>query len=729
MLQNIQSEITLFDPLPSLVNEKQMSAVADSKEATWDKIRREVGIYRMIHSPEFMHAGLVNSLSSVKWRQSDELKRKWIAQSIADAIRGRGGDSDVPQDLLDALVIDADDDGAVRKKVDAQNSMTSTLSRDEGRSVMTGKNASNSTGPRVLDEGKNIYLGTDAKKLTHPTPAEVLSYDSGQLNSTRKLINKKSGGNNELKAGSQEDNDRPGKDVDLSIDHGNDLVKVNSGIKKRDLKDHETVETDLVRRHYRKDAASLHVNQNPKTGRNVSEEDLSLRRGDSKEIVKTIKNSLELDINHKRDNEHHGTKANDSVAEADSVRQHETILNRNSEHRTEDKSEKTKGDASEHLEIVKAFDNASHSQEKSEKEVNLKVDKGGGGEIQVIQIEDPGPKDADTEDQEETKPLIVQIGWKRFIDPHQYPYIMNPADACSSWSQESNITLLILVLSSPSNFVRRDTIRRTWMATASSRNLSTKTLFLLGATKNKGLQMFITQEAERWHDIIQEDFVDSYFNLTIKTVMGLKWASKFCLNAAFVMKSDDDIMLNIVNLTADLNNAPMAARRNFVTGRKISGVRPIREVDSKWYTPESMFSDEKYPAYPEGHAYIMSADVAKMLYRVSTTVPIFPWEDVFVGMCLQEIGLEIYYLYAVNLNGCLHSSMNIREDKFLKTSNTLLALQQGYFAYDLTPEEMEFAWSALDSRKWPYTEKGFCSDNAILRWNRLPDIWKGMINS
>lgn len=658
MLQNIQSENTLFDPLPSLIGEKQMSAVADSKEATWDKIRREVGIYRMIHSPEFMHAGLVNSLSSVKRRQSDEFKRKWMAQSIADAIRRRGGDSDVPQDLLDALVKDADDDGAVRKKVDAQTSMTSTSSRDEVRSVMTGKNASNSTGPRVLDEGQHVSLGTDAKKLTHPIPAVVLSYDSGQSNSARKLINKKSGGNNEVKAGFQEDHVRPGK-----------------------------------------------------------------------EIVKTIKNSLELDINHKRDNEHHGTKQNDSVAEADSVRQHETILNRNSEHMTEGKSEETKEDVSENLEIVKAFVNASHSQEKSEKEVNLKVDKGGGGEIQVVKQEDPGPKGTGTGDQEEIKPLIVQIGWKRFLDPHQYPYIMNPADACSSWSQGSNITLLILVLSSPSNFVRRDTIRRTWMATASSTNLSTKTLFLLGATKNKGLQMFITQEAERWHDIIQEDFVDSYFNLTIKTVMGLKWASKFCLNAAFVMKSDDDIMLNIVNLTADLSNAPMAARRNFVTGRKISGVGPIRDVDSKWYTPESMFSDEKYPAYPEGHAYIMSSDVAEMLYRVSTTVPIFPWEDVFVGMCMQEIGLEIYYLHAVNLNACLHSSMNIREDKFLKTSNTLLALQQGYFAYDLTPEEMDFAWSALDSKKWPYTEKGFCSDNAILRWNRLPDIWKSMSNS
>ena len=40
-------------------------------------------------------------------------------------------------------------------------------------------------------------------------------------------------------------------------------------------------------------------------------------------------------------------------------------------------------------------------------------------------------------------------------------------------------------------------------------------------------------------------FQDTYQNLTIKTVMGLKWMSIFCPKAKYVLKTDDDIFVNI----------------------------------------------------------------------------------------------------------------------------------------------------------------------------------------
>lgn len=38
---------------------------------------------------------------------------------------------------------------------------------------------------------------------------------------------------------------------------------------------------------------------------------------------------------------------------------------------------------------------------------------------------------------------------------------------------------------------------------------------------------------------------DSYFNLTLKTVMGLKWKAMFCPQAKIWMKTDDDIFVNL----------------------------------------------------------------------------------------------------------------------------------------------------------------------------------------
>ena len=43
-------------------------------------------------------------------------------------------------------------------------------------------------------------------------------------------------------------------------------------------------------------------------------------------------------------------------------------------------------------------------------------------------------------------------------------------------------------------------------------------------------------------------FQDSYHNLTLKTVMGLKWVKDHCSQARFVMKTDDDIFVNLPKL-------------------------------------------------------------------------------------------------------------------------------------------------------------------------------------
>ena len=40
-------------------------------------------------------------------------------------------------------------------------------------------------------------------------------------------------------------------------------------------------------------------------------------------------------------------------------------------------------------------------------------------------------------------------------------------------------------------------------------------------------------------------FQDTYRNLTLKTVMGLKWSAIFCPQARHVMKTDDDIFVNV----------------------------------------------------------------------------------------------------------------------------------------------------------------------------------------
>ena len=59
-------------------------------------------------------------------------------------------------------------------------------------------------------------------------------------------------------------------------------------------------------------------------------------------------------------------------------------------------------------------------------------------------------------------------------------------------------------------------------------NVETKLVFLLGATENAELQENIERENSDYHDIVQGDFIDTYHNLSYKSIMGKLWVSEYC---------------------------------------------------------------------------------------------------------------------------------------------------------------------------------------------------------
>lgn len=53
-------------------------------------------------------------------------------------------------------------------------------------------------------------------------------------------------------------------------------------------------------------------------------------------------------------------------------------------------------------------------------------------------------------------------------------------------------------------------------------------VFLVGQTENNETQDNITNESQTYNDLIQEGFFDSYNNLTLKSIMMLKWVVNNC---------------------------------------------------------------------------------------------------------------------------------------------------------------------------------------------------------
>lgn len=93
--------------------------------------------------------------------------------------------------------------------------------------------------------------------------------------------------------------------------------------------------------------------------------------------------------------------------------------------------------------------------------------------------------------------------------------------------------------------------------------------------------MKIEEESEEYKDVIQENFIDTYNNLTLKSLMLLKLVKNECRSTvSFVMKTDDDMYLNLVVLVKTLiaNNST----QRVLLGSLICRAKPIRDIYDKW---------------------------------------------------------------------------------------------------------------------------------------------------
>jgi len=97
------------------------------------------------------------------------------------------------------------------------------------------------------------------------------------------------------------------------------------------------------------------------------------------------------------------------------------------------------------------------------------------------------------------------------VNPHPYDFIINNLDLCRcSNDSEEDPLILICVTTAPSNFDRRDRIRQTWAMQDNYRGISLRTIFVIGLHGNSQLQAEIAMEAQRYGDIAQENFIDTY---------------------------------------------------------------------------------------------------------------------------------------------------------------------------------------------------------------------------
>lgn len=208
-------------------------------------------------------------------------------------------------------------------------------------------------------------------------------------------------------------------------------------------------------------------------------------------------------------------------------------------------------------------------------------------------------------------------------------------EKCPNFGKEMD--LVIIIMSAPTHLEARMAIRQTWGHFGQRSDISI--LFMLGATMDSKVETILRKEQKTYNDVIRGKFLDSYSNLTLKTISTLEWVDNYCSKVKFLLKTDDDMFINVPRLQAF--TIKHARDKNVIFGRLAKKWKPIRNKKSKYFVSQAQFKYAVFPDFTTGPAYLLSSDIVRKLYDAALDQTYLKLEDVFVtGIVADKLGIK-----------------------------------------------------------------------------------------
>ena len=239
--------------------------------------------------------------------------------------------------------------------------------------------------------------------------------------------------------------------------------------------------------------------------------------------------------------------------------------------------------------------------------------------------------------------------------------VITHGDICfERTGEKKDVFLLLLVSSLPSHFERRQAIRETWGKQRVFFGKQTVLLFTLATETNNTaeIQKKVNEENERHGDIIQAEFRESFHNLTLKVVFGLKWVTENCPHTKYYYKGDDDMFVNMKNIIQFLEKLSKEKHKAMFIGNAMWTSIHIDDAKSRYHVSKKQYRGKFYPPYCSGGGYVISGSTIPAMYEAAQRTSIIPIDDAYHGILAKRIGVPITHNSAFKVFGSEGKNMH-----------------------------------------------------------------------
>lgn len=269
------------------------------------------------------------------------------------------------------------------------------------------------------------------------------------------------------------------------------------------------------------------------------------------------------------------------------------------------------------------------------------------------------------------------------INGYNYKFI----NSCLLKCKEIKPTLVYIIKSAPKNYYQRLTIRRTW-GLENRFNDIIRTIFVIGVTKDESQMNVLLEEINAFGDIVQVDFYDSYYNNTIKTMMGFKWAVKYCHDSMFYMFVDDDFYVSTKNVLRFIKNPmeypyvsielnkELLFNAKLYAGNVHNNDSPHRYKNKYLVTLQEYPYDAWPPFIPAG-SYVLSNGALHEMYYTSFYTKHLKLDDIFLSIVAKKANITPFhskYMYSDKKKYDLKGYANVISSHGYKDAETLLTV-------------------------------------------------------